>query len=65
MRYNNGNSGGSGIGFLGLLTLMFIAFKILGFVEWSWVAVLSPIWIPIVIAISLILFVFFRELLRK
>lgn len=35
----------SGIGFLGLLTLMFIGFKITGFLYWSWWLVLLPLYI--------------------
>lgn len=35
-----------GTGFLGLLTLLFIALKLTGFIFWSWWWVLSPIWIP-------------------
>lgn len=33
-------------GFLGTLGLMFIAFKLLGIIKWSWWLVLSPLWIP-------------------
>ena len=40
---NNRNSGG--IGFVGLLTILFIALKLTGFISWSWVWVLSPLWI--------------------
>lgn len=32
-----------GIGFTSLLTLMLIAFKILGFIDWSWWWVVSPL----------------------
>jgi hypothetical protein len=35
-----------GIGFFGLLTIVFITLKLLGYIEWSWVWVLSPIWAP-------------------
>lgn len=35
------------IGFLGLLTLIFITLKLIGTVHWSWFWVLSPIWIPV------------------
>ena len=47
----NGNNGGStgGIGFVDLLTLVFITLKLLKVITWSWVWVLSPIWITIVI----------------
>ncbi len=43
---NNGGSTG-GIGFVGLLTLVFITLKLLKVITWSWVWVLSPIWITI------------------
>jgi len=36
-----------GCGFFGLLTLLFIALKLLGHIAWSWWWVLSPILIPI------------------
>lgn len=38
------------VGFLGLLTLLFIGLKLTGYVAWSWIWVLSPIWIPFSIA---------------
>lgn len=34
-----------GIGFVGLLALVFIVLKLCGVIGWSWVWVLSPIWI--------------------
>lgn len=34
-----------GIGFTGLLTLIFITLKLCGVISWSWVWVLSPLWI--------------------
>jgi hypothetical protein len=37
--------GGGGIGFLGLLTLLFAVAKLFGFVAWSWIWVFSPLWI--------------------
>lgn len=33
-----------GIGFIGLLTIVFITLKLLGYIEWSWIWVLSPMW---------------------
>ena len=33
----------SGIGFTGLLTILFIALKLLGVITWSWFWVLSPL----------------------
>ena len=40
------NNKTSGIGFLGLLTIVFITLKLLEKIDWSWWWVLSPILIP-------------------
>lgn len=40
-----------GVGFCGLLAILFIGLKLGNIIGWSWVWVLSPIWIPIVAAI--------------
>lgn len=37
-----------GIGFFGLLTIVFITLKLIGYINWSWWWVLSPLWIPLV-----------------
>lgn len=39
------NNSSGGIGFVGLLTIVFITLKLTGYITWSWVWVLSPIWI--------------------
>lgn len=44
---------GGGIGFTGLLTLVFIVLKLCGVISWSWLWVLSPIWISLGIALIL------------
>jgi len=38
------NKSSSGIGFFGLLAIVFIALKLAKFIDWSWWWVLSPIW---------------------
>ena len=53
MRDNN-NSGG--LGFTSALTLIFITLKLLGKINWSWLVVLSPIIIEIILAIILTVF---------
>lgn len=35
--------------FLGLLTLLFIALKLTGYIAWSWYWVLAPMWLPMLI----------------
>jgi hypothetical protein len=47
------NSGG--IGFAGLLTIVFITLKLTGYIDWSWWWVLAPLWIPIVLVLLFIL----------
>ena len=39
-----------GISGTGALTLIFITLKLCGIIDWSWVWVLSPIWISIALA---------------
>lgn len=38
------SSSSGGIGFFGLLAIVFITLKLLGYINWSWFWVLSPIW---------------------
>lgn len=45
------NSSSGGIGFVGLLTILFVALKLTDYIDWSWWWVLSPIWIVGVLAI--------------
>lgn len=47
----------NGIGFFGLLTLLFIGLKLTGYIDWSWLWVLSPLWIPVVIMLLFIVLV--------
>ena len=51
--YMDDNS--KGISFCGLLAILFIALKLTGFISWSWLWVLSPIWIPTVIGIVILI----------
>ncbi len=38
-------SSSGGIGFVGILTIVFVALKLLDVIDWSWAWVLSPLWI--------------------
>ena len=53
---DSSNSSG-GIGFAGLLTIVFITLKLMKIIAWSWWWVLSPIWISLALII-LLTFVF-------
>lgn len=37
----------SGLGFIEALTILFIAYKLAGLITWSWLWVLSPLWITL------------------
>ena len=43
-----------GISFLGLLTIVFIAAKLVGAITWSWLWVLAPLWIPYALVILIV-----------
>lgn len=45
------NNGGTGLGLSGTLLVVFIVLKLCGVIEWSWLWVLSPLWIPIAIVL--------------
>lgn len=49
----NGATGG--IGFCGVLAIVFIVLKLVGVISWSWVWVLAPIWIPAAIVVVILL----------
>jgi hypothetical protein len=45
------SSASGGIGFTGLLAILFIGLKLGGVIDWSWWWVLSPLWIPFVFGV--------------
>lgn len=49
------SSSSSGIGFTGLLTIVFIVLKLIGKISWSWWWVISPIWIVTILWIVLLI----------
>ena len=59
MKQNIDNSS-NGIGFIGLLTIVFIVLKLTNFIAWSWWWVLSPLWItPILVIVGFVMFTIF------
>jgi uncharacterized protein (DUF983 family) len=61
---SNSSSSSSGIGFPGLLTVLFIGLKLTGHITWSWVWVLSPLWISALIGLTVLAIVFIILLLQ-
>ena len=56
MKENNEKNASGGIGFVGLLTITFIILKLLKVINWSWLWVLSPVWISFGLGFIFILF---------
>ena len=59
---DSSSSSSSGIGFAGLLTVLFVGLKLTGYITWSWWWVLSPIWISWAIFIIVLVLMFFAYL---
>lgn len=60
MERKNGSST-NGVGFFGLLTLLFIGLKLTKVITWSWVWVLSPIWLPLAVLLAgLVVYIVYR-----
>lgn len=53
-----GSSTVGGVGFVGMLTIAFIVLKLCKVINWSWIWVLSPIWISALFAMGILLGVF-------
>ena len=45
---NNNHS--TGLGLAGVLTVVFVVLKLIGTIDWSWLWVLSPMWINALLA---------------
>ena len=58
------NNTSYGINFLELLAIVFIALKLMGYIQWSWWLVLSPLWFPIISIILLVLVLIIIELFK-
>lgn len=53
---SDNNSGG--IGFIGLLTIVFVVLKLTNYVTWSWWWVISPVWLSTSLVLTILLIVF-------
>lgn len=47
-----------GINFFGLLAIVFITLKLIGYINWSWWWVLSPLWLPITVVATVAALIF-------
>ena len=61
MSTRSSSTGSGGIGVLGLLGVLFVGLKLAGYIDWSWWWVMSPLWIPALVAAALLLGVVIYE----
>lgn len=58
MSNSNSSNQSGGIGFVGLLTIVFVTLKLTNYIDWSWWWVLSPLWIGFAVCIALAVLIF-------
>ena len=51
------SSSSGGIGFCGLLTILLIGLKLSGTIDFAWVWILSPLWVPLALGLAVMLFI--------
>lgn len=44
-----------GIGFCGTLFIVFFVLKVLNLLDWSWVWIFAPLWVPVALVILLLI----------
>jgi len=61
---NSSSNVGGGIGFWGVLQIVFIVLKLTHLIDWPWVWVLAPAWIGSVLSLVILipLFVIWRKI---
>ncbi len=52
---------GNGIGFGSILALILITLKLTNYINWNWLWILSPLWIPVVLVLLFFVTVFILE----
>lgn len=55
MSSSSSSSSSSGIGLSGLLGVLFVGLKLTGYINWPWLWVTAPFWIPLVIVLALLI----------
>lgn len=58
------NTSSTGIGFLGLLAIVFIVLKLCKVIDWSWWYVTMPLWGELAIVIIVFIFIFIYKLIK-
>lgn len=62
---NNKQATRTGVSFTGALTLIFITLKLTHVIDWSWVWILAPLWIPLALVAVILLVAFILYVVRE
>ncbi|MBP3884929.1 MAG: hypothetical protein J6D54_08350 [Olsenella sp.] len=54
MGNENTNRTGAGIGVTGLLGVAFVILKLCHVIDWPWLWVLAPFWVPLALAVAIV-----------
>ncbi len=54
---SSNKSSSSGIGICGVLTIVFVVLKLVGVINWSWLWVLCPLWIDILLTVIVLVII--------
>ena len=61
----NDNARSGGIGFFGLLGIVFITLKLCGVIDWEWWLVLAPIWVPVLVVFVVVFIITLVDAVRR
>ena len=61
---DNNNARSGGIGFFGLLGIVFITLKLCGVIDWEWWLVLAPIWVPVLVVFVVVFIITLVDAVR-
>lgn len=61
---SSGGASGGGLGFASVLQIVFIVLKLCNKIDWSWIWVLSPFWISVIVygIIGILIYLKLRKL---
>lgn len=65
MKNQTSNNSSTGIGFFGLLAILFIGLKLTHVINWSWLWVLSPIWIPAALVVLILVAILIWAIVKE
>ena len=51
---NKNNASRGGLGLASVLTIVFVVLKLVGVINWSWIWVLAPLWIDLILVVLVV-----------